>query len=156
MRDRSRTRVVLRHVVAVVVLGFAGLAGFIASFAVWGRQELTCEADFSEATIPAPASYRGRLVCSVAESGDLGSRAPFLLMGACVVIGLVAAFLWFRTPRWRRLCVLAVVQLATPALVGLALLLVPADCTDAQREAYGAGGCERNEEERPGLSQWDR
>lgn len=142
----------LRHVVAGVAVAVIGVVGMMvgAATAFVGATWM-CEPSFSEATIVAPRSFRGRLVCGIDGEGNLSDRAPLIIFGVVVLCAVVALVVWARTMRWSRLVPVLALQALAPALVAVGMGLVPADCTDGQWEKYGASGCERNEEKRPGI-----
>lgn len=116
----------------------------------------SCVPAYSEATIVAPDSPRGRLLCSVDDAGELVFRDAIavLLLAVLVLSVLLAAAVWLRS---RRFVVLApfllLVAFAPIALHGVTSL-VRADCTKHEWQRPGASGCERSEERRPGLGQY--
>jgi hypothetical protein len=142
----------LRHVVAGVAVAVIGVVGMMVGAALtFVGATWMCEADYSEATIVAPRSFRGRLVCGIDGEGQLSDRAPWIIIGVVALCAVAALVVWARTIRWSRLVPLLALQALAPALVAVGIGLVPADCTDGQWEKYGAPGCERSEEERPGI-----
>lgn len=146
------TRSALRHGGAMVATAVAMVVGLVVAAPLFALQGLTCVADYSEATIPAPESWRGRVVCGVTDSGELVGRLPWLLLAVAAIALVAAVGVWWRHRRMRLLLAALVGQLVLPAAVGGALLLLPADCTDAALVEHGAPGCERSEEQRPGIS----
>lgn len=143
---------VVHHIGAMAAASGAAVAGLVLAAPLLARQDLTCVADFSEATIPAPESWRGRVVCGVTDAGDLVGRLPWILLGAVALALVVALGVWWRHRRVRALVPAVLAQLVLPVAVGGALLLLPADCSPAALAEHGAPGCERNEELRPGIS----
>lgn len=112
-----------------------------------------CVADFSEATIVAPDSVRGHLLCRVTSDGDLVDRTWFaIVLVACIVLTAVASIIaWVRRNSRTLVSVLAVGAIMPWVAVGT-MAIAPAECSSDEWDRYGAAGCERNEELRPGLS----
>lgn len=145
-----------RHVLAGTVVVLAAVGGFVGAVMASLRLYPACEADFSEATIVAPDSARGRVLCSIATDGSLADddRVLYVLTAAPVLLALVGLAVWIATRRFAWLLPVLAAALLVPWLVGGAVLSLSADCTSAQRNDHGAAGCERDEEQRPGLGQY--
>lgn len=137
--------------VAAAVAAFAGLVYWFADLA------FQCAPDYSESTIIAPESYRGRLLCAVTD-GEVGTSvwASGLLALLPLVALVAAAAAWVRHRRVALVLACCLTAVALPWGIRLTTTALPADCTDAQWKIYGSPGCERNEELRPGLGQYDR
>lgn len=148
----ASTRRFARHAGAIVAVAVAAVIGLVVAAPLLALQDLTCVADYSEATIPAPESWRGRVVCGVTDSGELVGRLPWIILGVVAIALVLAIAVWVRCHRLRLLVPALVGQLVLPAAVGGALLLLPADCSEGALAEHGAPGCERHEEERPGIS----
>lgn len=148
----ASTRTFARHTGAIIAIAAAAVVGALVAAPLLALQDLTCVADFSEATIPAPESWRGRAVCGVTDSGELVGRLPWIILGAVTIALVLAVAVWVLRHRLRLLVPALLGQLVLPVAVGGALLLLPADCSDGALAEHGAPGCERDEEERPGIS----
>lgn len=146
-----KTRSAVRAVLLVVLLLVTTVAGLAVSLNLVFAAETNCMADFSEDTIVAPASWRGRVICG-RDAGALFDRTYWLILAAAVGSALYVIVRWFRRPG-TRLAWGLLPLVASPAFV-LLVLAIPADCTAGQWQKYGEGGCERNEERRPGISNW--
>ncbi len=134
---------------ASVLIGFA--------FSVRAINDLihACVPAYSEATIAAPDSPRGRLLCSVDDAGEIGFRdaAVVVLLGVLVVSALLASASWLKSRRFVVLAPFLLLVAIAPLALHLAASHVRAGCTEDEWQRYGASGCERSEEERPGLGQ---
>lgn len=143
------------HVLALSAAALALIGGLAAAVTAIFSFEPACVADYSEDTIVAPDSPRGRLLCTVTD-GELGdSMWPIVVIAVtAVALVAVAVMLWARRrPVWLLVATLAT-AVALPWLAVGAIAAAPADCTPAQWKTYGDSGCERNEELRPGLGQY--
>lgn len=149
MRLRRARAAFLGVVVLAMVLGLAAAVAAVFAF------EPACIADFSEDTIVAPDSIRGRLLCSVRD-GELNDTVwPIYLIAAIAVLGAAAAAALQIGGKSRRLVATALAAAVVVPWVAVgAIAAAPADCTAAQWDRYGDAGCERNEELRPGLGQY--
>ena len=143
------------HLAAVTVVLLAGVASFVGS--VWWLVDLAapCEASYSEATIVAPDSYRGRLLCTT-SNGELGPSLPgvFALGAAPLLVAVAGLVWWIRGATWTRLLIWVLVAVSLPWAIRVTLHALPADCTPAQWDTYGPAGCERSEEQRGGINQY--
>lgn len=113
-----------------------------------------CVADVSGDTIVAPDSYQGRLLCRVSDSGELvdSDLMRFGPAAVPVVLALGGLVSWARTRRFAVLVPCLLAALAAPWLLRGAIEALPADCTVAQWDEHGPPGCERYEEQRPGIN----
>ncbi len=144
-------------------LGFALLLALCsllsAAALVYWFADLTfqCAPDYSESTIVAPESYRGRLLCSVTD-GEVGTSGWAIALLALLPLAAIVAAgaAWFRGRRRGLALACCLVAIALPWGIRLTASTIPADCTSGQWDRYGSPGCERNEELRPGLGQYDR
>lgn len=143
------------YAAGIAAIALAATAGLGAAVAAIFWFEPACVADYSEATIVAPGSMRGRLLCSVTD-GELDDTAwPIYTIAAlAVVFTIAAAVLWLRRRPLGTIAACLVGAVVLPWLAVAAIAVTPADCTDAQWQRYGDSGCERNEELRPGLGQY--
>ncbi|MCH1866904.1 hypothetical protein [Nocardioides sp. CFH 31398] len=131
---------VLATLVAAAVLGSAVLSG-----------AFMCGPDVSEGTMIAPASWRGRVLCTDGPDGP--APRDWLVVGIlftapAAALGVLAS--WFRRRGRRGVELGMLLVLVLPALLLLAVRALPAGCTDGQWERYGAAGCERDIESRNG------
>ena len=136
--------------VALFVALASGIGAFYAAiFAFYPA----CVADYSEDTIVAPDSPRGHLLCQVTSEGDLVDRPWFgyALLACIILTAVVAITAWVRRGHKTLVTVLVAGSIAPWVAVG-AMATAPAECSPDEWDAYGAAGCERNEELRPGLS----
>lgn len=143
------------HAVAASAISLTLLGGLSASVAAIILFEPACVADYSEDTIVAPDSTRGRLLCSV-TNGELNDTVwPIAAIAVtAVAFAITATLLWARRrPIWSVTTTLAA-AVAIPWLTVGAVAATPADCSPEQWDRYGASGCERSEELRPGLGQY--
>jgi hypothetical protein len=115
-----------------------------------------CVGEASEATIVAPDSARGGLLCSVTSGGDLNDTAwpVFVVIALAVGMTLAAAVVWSRSARLAIIAATALAAAVAPWAPVAAIATLPADCTAAQWDTYGAAGCERDEELRPGFAHY--
>lgn len=148
-------RSVKAHVVAGSAIVLALLAGLSAAVAAILLFEPACVAAYSEDTIVAPKSTRGRLLCSV-TNGELNDTVwPIAVIAVTTVaFAITATLLWARRkPIWSVTTALAA-AVALPWFTVGAVAATPADCSPEQWDRYGASGCERSEELRPGIGQY--
>ncbi|MFC7358786.1 hypothetical protein [Nocardioides astragali] len=143
------------HVLASVVVGVAAFLAFVGTVMWMLELAVPCVPDYSESVIIAPDSYRGRVLCSV-TNGELGMSVPALtVLGLLPAIALAPALSsWIRHKRFVPMVPWLLVAILLPWGIRSAVHLLPADCSAAQRSAHGAAGCERDEEQRPGLGQY--
>lgn len=137
---------------ALLVVGAGVLAGVLTlASVVWLTSG--CVPGYSEAIILAPESWRGRVACTVTEDGDIAARLGILpAIGLLVLAALVwAVRRWSRLRALRALVLPLALAVVAPLVVVLGVALLPADCSQAAWDEHGAAGCERSEEERPGL-----
>jgi hypothetical protein len=136
-------------IVGAGVLALVGSAMWVLDLAV------PCAPDYSESTVVAPDSDRGRLLCAVSD-GELTTSplAVWLLALVPAAALLVAVLLWVRRRRLRPVLLACVVAVLLPWGVRLAVQSLPADCSPEQLADHGSAGCERSEEERPGFGQY--
>ena len=153
---RSPRRRRAAHLVAGACVVLAAAGGFVGALMSHLALYPACEASYSEATIVAPASHRGRFLCSVASDRSFGDDilVPFGLMAAPVLLALVGLLVWVVFKRFVWLLPVLVVALLFPWVMRGAVLALPPDCTAAQWDDHGAAGCERDEEQRPGIGQY--
>lgn len=142
------------HFAAAALIVVAGIGAFVGSVLWIVALAVPCAPDFSEATVVAPESDRGRLLCAV-EDGELvvSTLGVGLLALLPAVALLVAIIVWVRRRRLLAVLVACVVAVLLPWSVRIAAQALPADCSPDQLAAHGSGGCERDEELRPGLGQ---
>ena len=112
---------------------------------VWARASLApgCPGFDDEGMVRAPASVAGRVVCS---DGGYGEPRLWILAVAALVLWLVAETVWLTARRAVWVLPAIVLVVAGPLVTAAAVSVLPADCTSAQREKYGASGCERDVE----------
>lgn len=144
-----------RHLAAAALVLVAGILAFVGTVMWVVALAVPCAPDFSESTVVAPASDRGRLLCAVVD-GELAMSGPVVgvlaaLPAAALLVGLV---LWLRRRRWVPLLLACAMAALLPWGVRLAAQALPADCSPDQLAEHGSAGCERDEEERPGLGQY--
>lgn len=105
--------------------------------------EQQCAGIDDEGTMAAPASLRGRLLCTGPDS-DTGLLLVYWL--PAVLLLVLALVLWLRTRRVAWFAATLVLAAASPLLAALAVNIAPASCIVFQRQLHGAEGCERNRE----------
>lgn len=155
-RPRRTQRTWRAHVLAGLLVTLTLLGGHLMlSFATEPLYP-ACVADYSEDTIVAPRSYQGRLLCRVSANGNLTESelvrsGPYAVPVVLALAGLVS---WVRARRLAALLPLLLASLVAPWLLRGTIDALPADCTVAQWDEHGPRGCERNEELRPGISQY--
>lgn len=144
------------HVLAVALCVLGAVGGYIGGIVTLLTDYPACMADFSEDTIVAPNSNRGWLLCSVTRDGELSDRGfvLFILLGVPVLLALIGLVVWVRVKRLAVLLPLLVLAVLLPWVWGGVVAVLSPDCNDYQWAEHGAGGCERSEEERPGLNQY--
>jgi len=116
----------------------------------------SCLPAFIEPGIVAPASPRGRLLCSVDDAGELGFRnaVAVLLLTVLAVSVLLTVAASLRSRRFIVLAPFLLLVAFAPLALHSATSLVRADCTKDEWQRHGVSGCERSEELRPGLGQY--
>lgn len=153
--SRAPSRTWPRHVAAAALVLVAGVLAFVGTVMWVVALAVPCAPDFSESTVVAPDSDRGRLLCAV-SGGELTMSGPVVgslaaLPAAALLVGLV---LWVRRGRWVTVLLACAVAVLLPWGVRLGVQALPADCSPDQLAEHGPAGCERSEEERPGLGQY--
>jgi hypothetical protein len=143
------------HVAAAVAVVGAGALAFVGSVLWVVDLAVPCAPDYSESTVVAPESDRGRLLCAVSD-GEL-TTSP-LVVGLLALVPaaalLAAVALWVRRRRLLPVLLACIVAVLLPWGVRVAVQALPADCSPEQLAEHGSAGCERNEELRPGLGQY--
>lgn len=132
------------HAVATIGLVVAFLAAYAAWIAFYSFFEASCVNYDSEGIALAPESWQGRVVCN-----DDGEQLAFGWVWIPPFVTLVVALvLWIRRARVALVATLLFLTPTMPLLTAGAVALLPADCTQAQWQEYGAHGCERDREAR--------
>lgn len=150
-RHRART-----HVLVAVLTLVALVASLVGTVVALLPLLAACTPDYSEATIVAPDSARGTLLCTVTDSGELASSAVVLIVAliGCTVVVAGGAAAWVRLGSLWLVLALLMVAVVLPWAVRGAVTNLSPDCTAAQWDEHGAAGCERSEEQRPGFGQY--
>lgn len=154
--QRSGRRGWRAHALAAVAVVAALVVGYLFFVRALNSAIFSCVPSFSEATIVAPDSPRGRLLCSVDDAGELGFRDAIavLLLAVLVLSVLLAVVVWLRSRRFIVLAPFLLLVALAPLALHSAMSLVRADCTKDEWQRHGVSGCERSEERRPGLGQY--
>jgi hypothetical protein len=145
----------LGHVLAASAIVLAGVLAFVGSVLWVIALAVPCAPDYSESTMVAPDSDRGRLLCAVSDGELTMSPVAVWVLALVPAAALLAAvLLWVRRRRLLPVLLACLVAVLLPWGVRLAVQALPADCSPEQLAEHGSAGCERSEEERPGLGQY--